>query len=304
MSDYRKEMTTGEYSHNPNSFYYPPPPLPELQAHPHDQQAPLPLGPHYGYIPPCPEGDNLNDDAKYLASLRRDDGVGGSDGTTSTQRNHSGVANGAPTLNYHHNYHFNHHYGGIMLPPSSHDNQYYRPQMQFVPTNQTWVTPNDAVQTNESSSPPPLYSTEAPSILTGSSGSSESQLSQSSSSEATAIGRPAPAKSAFMCFFNARRTQTKDGAVEVAAIEWQRLSHKEKAHWEGAAENEKVRFKIEREAVCKNNNGPLARNRRAKKDPVSKRTGEYEGVYTISPLVFGTNCHSLFFLPLLQSACT
>jgi len=304
MSDYRKEMTTGEYSHNPNSFYYPPPPLPELQAHPHDQQAPLPLGPHYGYIPPCPEGDNLNDDAKSLASLRRDDGVGGSDGTTSTQRNHSGVANGAPTLNYHHNYHFNHHYGGIMLPPSSHDNQYYRPQMQFVPTNQTWVTPNDAVQTNESSSPPPLYSTEAPSILTGSSGSSESQLSQSSSSEATAIGRPAPAKSAFMCFFNARRTQTKDGAVEVAAIEWQRLSHKEKAHWEGAAENEKLRFKIEREAVCKNNNGPLARNRRAKKDPVSKRTGEYEGVYTISPLVFGTNCHSLFFLPLLQSACT
>jgi len=302
MSDYREEMT-GEYSRNPNSFYYPPPPLPELQAHPHDQQAPLPLGPHYGYIPPCPEADNLNDDAKSLASLRRDDGVGGSDGTTSTQRNHSGVTNGAPAMNYHHNYHFNHHYGGIMLPPSSHDNQYYRPQLQFVPTNQTWVTPNE-VQTNESSSPPPLYSTEAPSILTGSSGSSESQLSQSSSSEATAIGRPAPAKSAFMCFFDARRTRTKDGAVEAAAIEWQRLSHKEKAHWEGAAENEKVRFKIEREAVCKNNNGPLARNRRAKKDPVSKRTEEYEGVYTIPPLVFGTNCHSLFLLPLLQSACT
>lgn len=275
MSDYREEMTTGEYSRNPNSFYYPPPPLPELQAHPHDQQALLPLGPHYGYIPPCPEGDNLNDDAKFLTSMIRVNGVGGSDGTTSTQkRNHSGLPNaGAPTMNYHYNYHhFNHHYAGIMLPPSSHDNQYYRPPMQFVPTNQTWVTPNDAVQTNESSSPPPLHSTEAPSILAGSSGSSESQLSQSSSSEATAIGRPAPAKSVFMCFFEARRTRTKDGAVEAAAIEWQRLSHKEKAHWEGVAENEKVRYKIEKEAY----NGPLARKLRAKKDPVSKRTREPE----------------------------
>lgn len=278
MSDYRKEMTTGEYSRNPNSFYYPPPPLPELQAHPHDQQALLPLGPHYGYIPPCPEGDNINDDAKSLASLRRDDGFGGSDGTTSTQRNHSGLTNASvPMMNYHHNYHFNHHYGGIMLPPSSHDNQYYRPQMQFAPTNQTWVTPNDAVQTNESSSPPPLYSTEAPSILAGSSGSSDSQLSQASSSEATAIGRPAPAKSAFMCFFEERK-RTKDGAVEAAAIEWQRLSHNEKAHWEGVAENEKVRYKIEREALCKNNNGPLARKLRAKKDPVSKRSREPEDV--------------------------
>lgn len=280
MTDNHEEMMPGEYSHNPNSFYYLlAPPLPELQAHPHDQQALRPLGPHYGYIPPCPEGDNLNDDAKSLASLRRDDGVGGSDGTTLTQkRNHSGLPNtGAPTMNYHYNYHhFNHHYGGIMLPPSSYDNQYYRPPMQFAPTNQTWVTPNDSVQTNKSSSPPPLYLTEAPSILAGSSGSSESQLSQSSTEATTpnpnpAIGRVAPAKSAFMCFFEARRTRTKDGAVEAAAIGWQRLSHKEKAHWEGVAENEKVRFKIEREALCKNNNGPLAKKLRAKKDPVSKR---------------------------------
>lgn len=152
-----------------------------------------------------------------------------------------------------------------------------------LPPPDSWtVSPNNSVARNESSSTSSTiyqhspYFSDAPHLLgSGSGGSSES----STSSTMATVCRPVPAKSAFMCFSEAKSKairekmgpHTKGGPVETVAAEWRKLPPKSRVHWEEMAKAEKKRFSNERDALCKTHKGPLARKIRAKKNPLAPR---------------------------------
>ena len=142
------------------------------------------------------------------------------------------------------------------------------------------VSPNDRCESSSKTiyqqSP---YSSEAPALGAGS-GSSESSTASttatSTSATTTNNTRPVPARSAFMCFSQAKGEAikarkgkgSKGGFVEAVASEWRSISKQEKAYWERIAKNEKTRFAKEKEALCKAHNGPVPRKLRAKKNPL------------------------------------
>ena len=142
------------------------------------------------------------------------------------------------------------------------------------------VSPNDRHQSSSTTiyqqSP---YLSEAPALGVGS-GSSESSTASttttSTSVTTTNNTRPVPARSAFMCFSQAKGEAIKarkgkgsnGGFVEAVASEWRSISKQEKAYWERIAKNEKTRFAKEKEALCKAHNGPVPRKLRAKKNPL------------------------------------
>jgi hypothetical protein len=302
------------YNRDRNSCFPPPPPLPPLPPSTGGQAIPPPrpgegfqgFAPHSHVRSPAKGGSFANEDAKKAALPRRCD----DDDASLSQANSLGLdfADSSPTVN-------RHHYNGgpferhsVTIPPSSLRNSLCTSQMPSVYGSWTG-TPNDAIfQERSSLSPPSVeigengpYYRDAPSLLGAGSGSSE-YSSASSSSVAATKSRPVPAKSAFMCFCEAKGTefstrnavsppsifardynmlshhgqimfcpQEKGGFVEAVAVEWRSLPPHKKAYWEGIAANEKARFVKERDALCKTDKGPLARKLRAKKDPVSKR---------------------------------
>ena len=143
------------------------------------------------------------------------------------------------------------------------------------------VSPNDRHESSSKTiyqqSP---YSSEAPALGAGS-GSSESSTASTTTSTFTSATttnntRPVPARSAFMCFSQAKGEAikarkgkgSKGGFVEAVASEWRSISKQEKAYWERIAKNEKTRFAKEKEALCKAHNGPVPRKLRAKKNPL------------------------------------
>ena len=142
------------------------------------------------------------------------------------------------------------------------------------------VSPNDRRESSSitiyKQSP---YLSEAPALGVGS-GSSESSTASttttSTSVTTTNNTRPVPARSAFMCFSQAKGEAikarkgkgSKGGFVEAVASEWRSISKQEKAYWERIAKNEKTRFAKEKEALCKAHNGPVPRKLRAKKNPL------------------------------------
>lgn len=326
MSRYYNETSNSFASSSPEQIQYSrdrhhcfpppsPPPLPPLTPFTGAQAIPPPrpgeafyqgFAPHF-HVPSPVKGPSFTiEDAKKAALPRRCD----DDDASSLQENSLGpsdFADTSPTVNRHH-YNsgpFERH--SIMMPPASVRNPSYTPQMPSVLAYWTG-TPNDAALQDRSSLSPPSFATsqsgpyfsDAPFLLGAGSGSSE-YSSESSSLAAATKSRPVPAKSAFMCFCEAKgaeistrnavssysklirmtkyytltvdeclRTQEKGGFVEAVAAEWRSLPPHKKAHWEGIAANEKARFVKERDALCKAK-GPLARKLRAKKDPVSKQ---------------------------------
>ena len=111
------------------------------------------------------------------------------------------------------------------------------------------ITPHDWIP--EGISTPkmsPYFETPEPPALTGSA-SSESTGSQD---------RPVPARSAFMCFMQARRGENTNEAAE----EWRLVSKEERAHWENVASKDRKRYNKERKDF-----EPSARKVRRKKDP-------------------------------------
>jgi len=142
------------------------------------------------------------------------------------------------------------------------------------------VSPNDRRESSSTTiyqqSP---YLSEAPALGVGS-GSSESSTASttttSTSVTTTNNTRPVPARSAFMCFSQAKGEAikarkgkgSKGGFVEAVASEWRSISKQEKAYWERIAKNEKTRFAKEKDALCRAHNGPVPRKLRAKKNPL------------------------------------
>lgn len=113
-------------------------------------------------------------------------------------------------------------------------------------TPQDWLGPNGLSSYSDVSDPP---------TITGS-GSSESTES--------AQHRPAPPRSAFMCFMQAQMGD-KDNANE-AAEAWKQVSKEERSHWESVATNDRKRYNKEREEY-----NPTVRKVRKKKDPAAPK---------------------------------
>ena len=111
------------------------------------------------------------------------------------------------------------------------------------------ITPHDWIPEGLSSPKRSSYfETPDPPAVTGS-GSSESTESQS---------RPVPARSAFMCFMQAKRGETTNEAAEA----WRLVSKEERADWENIADKDRKRYNKERGEF-----DPSARKVRRKKDP-------------------------------------
>ena len=110
------------------------------------------------------------------------------------------------------------------------------------------ITPHDWIPEGLSSPKmSPYFETPEPPTLSG-----------SGSSESTGSDRPVPARSAFMCFMQARRKENTNEAAEA----WRLVSKEERAHWENVASNDRKRYNKERKEF-----EPSARKVRRKKDP-------------------------------------
>ena len=228
--------------HRHHSFFPPPPlpPLPPLPSHMGGQALPPLPGPgdgfHQGFaanrhVPPPADGASFaNDDATTTAGPTRSDGDNGawpsSHGNPLSPSNFAG-ASPAPSRNHYRNGPFERRRG--MIPPASARDDPFC-SMRMPSAQASWTgTPNDALFRERSSSSPSSFAThrggtyfsEAPSLLVAGSGSSESS-SASSTSAAAASSRPVPARSAFMCFCEAKGTEISNG-TEVSSI--RPLSH-------------------------------------------------------------------------------
>mmetsp|Transcript_2858 Transcript_2858/g.4383 ORF Transcript_2858/g.4383 Transcript_2858/m.4383 type:complete len:392 (+) Transcript_2858:263-1438(+) len=112
------------------------------------------------------------------------------------------------------------------------------------------ITPHDWIPEGFSSPKrSPYFETPDPPAVTNS-GSSESTESQGD--------RPVPARSAFMCFMQARMGVDTNEAAEA----WRVVSKEERAHWENVASKDRKRYNLERKDV-----DPSVRKVRRKKDP-------------------------------------
>ena len=187
-----------------------------------------------------------------------------------------------------------------VLPESALQAPYYGPAPPLPPVPASKVSPGDLGAESAAAvyRHSPYYS-DAPNLGAGS-GSSESTAS---SGAASAGGRPVPARSAFMCFSQAKGKEiaqragaegkvsrldcsrvssvqrrpseayqqgllsSQGGFVEAVANEWRNLTEHERSYWDGQATKEKGRFKREAEAY----KGPLARKLRAKKNPLAPK---------------------------------
>lgn len=222
--------------HQHRSFYPPAlPPLPPLPSHMGGQALPPLPGPgdgfHQGFaanrhVPPPPDGASFaNDDATTTAWPTRSDGDNdawsSSHGNTRSPSNFAD-ASPTPSRNRYRSGPYERRRG--MIPPASaRDNPSCGPRMPSARASWTG-TPDDALLRERSSSSPPSFATyrggpyfcEAPSLLVAGSGSSESS-SASSTSAAAASGRPVPAKSAFMCFCEAKGAEISD-RTEVSPV--------------------------------------------------------------------------------------
>lgn len=153
------------------------------------------------------------------------------------------------------------------------------PNIDAHPAAASKVSPNDSFQASydhQDQDPnyrKSSYFSEAPAL------DAYSSLSTSGSSESSTTStnaqRPLPAKSAFMCFSEARRegitlklgAKSKNGIVKAVAKEWRDLPNSEKKYWENMATVDKTRYAREKEAY----KGPLGKNLRAKKNPLAPK---------------------------------
>lgn len=214
------------HDHQQRSFYPPHlPPLPPLPSHMGGQALPPLPGPgdgfHQGFaanrhVPPPADGASFaNDDATTTAWPARSDGD--NDAWSSSHGNTRGPSNFADAsttpIRNRHRRGPSERRRGVIPPASARDDPFRDPQMP--PARASWTgAPDDAPLRERPSSSPPSFATfrggpyfsEAPSLLVAGSGSSESS-SASSTSAAAASGRPVPAKSAFMCFCEAKGTE-------------------------------------------------------------------------------------------------
>jgi hypothetical protein len=209
--------------HRHHSFH--PPPLPPLPSHMGGQAAPLP-GPgggfHQGFavpphcdVPTTPAEEGASsfakDDSKTAARQRRNGGGGDDDDASSSSslgkslRPSNFADASSPTPNRHRYYDRPFERHRIMMPipaSSARDDPYYSPRMPSSVQAPPWTVASPEYRGG------PYFSGETPSLLGVGSGSSESSTSASSSSSSAAAagggGRPVPAKSAFMCFCEAK----------------------------------------------------------------------------------------------------
>eukprot|EP00804_Cyclotella_cryptica_P018310 CCRYP_017654-RA/>CCRYP_017654-RA protein AED:0.36 eAED:0.36 QI:0/0/0/0.5/1/1/4/0/416 len=104
--------------------------------------------------------------------------------------------------------------------------------------------------------------------------------SSESSTTSTNPNRPAPAKSAFMCFSFTKREEIMnrvgssegDGVVKELAKEWRKLSKYEKKYWDDMARADKTRYAKEKEEYSARMKGKsLVKKLRAKKNPLAPK---------------------------------
>eukprot|EP00578_Thalassiosira_sp_NH16_P005534 CAMPEP_0181134738 /NCGR_PEP_ID=MMETSP1071-20121207/32250_1 /TAXON_ID=35127 /ORGANISM="Thalassiosira sp., Strain NH16" /LENGTH=401 /DNA_ID=CAMNT_0023221281 /DNA_START=131 /DNA_END=1337 /DNA_ORIENTATION=- len=256
------QYQSGNYPTTSNAFY--PPPLPPLPG-------PYQPGLHHHHFfshgnngsPVGGEG-SIRDSAAQLAALR------GMDNDSFGRYTTPALTPTVASMNQHY-------YGSGLFK--------HVPQSANAPKNSPYFSPLPAASVLPASpedrqGPPKAYRNspyfshekdfvEPPTLDTGS-GSSESSTS-------TTVNRP-PAKSAFMCFSEARGDEisAKKGAgskgfVEAVAAEWRSISKQERGYWEGMARDEKTRFAREKEVMCRSQKGPQARKLRSKKNPLAPK---------------------------------
>jgi len=184
-----------------------------------DDETPSPRQPNYSFHPP-PHQQTIRGGQAYHPPLP------GFHNSSLHDGNANSSTNGAPSSSttatsivsstniHHYSGYSSDHYQHVMHPSSAQSSPYFGPPPPPLMPPDTWtVSPNNAVGRIESlstsstiyqSSP---YFSDAPALRgSGSAGSSES----STTSTTATVCRPVPAKSAFMCFADAKREEIRE----------------------------------------------------------------------------------------------